>query len=266
MTWIVGTALPFGYSTLVSDICVTFTDNSGKQKYVDCLQKIYPIGSYVLGGFSGSVEIGFRLLRTLWRELSKVPNDSAWDVDIISNTWWPRLAKRIFKNSKDLERNLGSEIILASVHPNKYRGNAPWPYSDVHIFSAPDFSPRKAKAMEVLAIGSGSGVSIYMDALRRLCGDFDFMKAAMLGKTGQADMLANYINQLVEKSPTKGVSSLFQVGVVMKEQYLIHDCEYTVYSKDGERKIRFPKNIARNYKEFKVLTKSLSKNFESAIC
>jgi len=59
MTWIVGTASLFGNSILVSDICVTFTDNSGQQKHVDCIQKIYPLGQFVLGGFSGSVKIGF---------------------------------------------------------------------------------------------------------------------------------------------------------------------------------------------------------------
>jgi hypothetical protein len=266
MTWIVGTPLPFGYSVLVSDICVTFNDISGQQKYIDCLQKIYPIGRFVIGGFSGSVEIGFRMLGVLSKELSNLPKDSAWDIDIISNNWWPRLAKHIFENSENSERTLGCEIILASVHPTKNRGDAPWPWSDVHTFSAPNFSPRKAKAMKVLTIGSGSAVKVYMDALRKLCDDFDFMKAAMLGKTGQADVLADLIDKLVKKSPTKGISSLIQVGVVMKELYEIRDHEYTEYSKDGEKKIKFPNNIARSYTEFKTLSMNLNRNFRSAIC
>jgi len=263
MTWIVGTALPFGYSVLVSDICVTYIDNTGERRYIDCLQKIYPIGRFVIGGFSGSVEIGFRLLGVLSKELSNVPNDSAWDVDLISNTWWPRLAKRIFKNSDSSERTLGSEIILASVHPTKNRGDAPWPWSDVHAFSAPNFTPRKANTMEVLAIGSGSTVSVYMDNLRKLCEDFDFMKAAMLGKTGQADVLTNFIDTLVKETPQKGISSLFQIGIVMKGLCEIRDFEYTEYSRNGEKKIKFPSNIARRYPEFKNL---LKRNFKSAIC
>src|SRR2546425_4363490 len=117
MTWIIGIAPPFGYSILVSDICVTFADSQGKRTYQDCLQKLYPLGHFILGGFAGSVKIGFRLLGRLQLDLSQLGDDEAWNLDIISNTWWPRLARRIFKESEEEEKKLGGQVILAAAHP-----------------------------------------------------------------------------------------------------------------------------------------------------
>jgi len=265
MTWIVGTASLFGNSILVSDISVTFTDNYGQQKHVDCLQKIYPLGRFILGGFSGSIKIGFGLLTILSLQLRNIPDDNAWVVDIISHTWLPRLLRRFFKESEESEKALGSQLILASVHPTKNRA-ASWPWSYVHTFSAPDFEPCKADAREVLAIGKGSKKDVYMEALKKLCSSFDLMQGILMGESGQAQLLAHSINKIVLDSPTEGISTLFQIGLVMKNRYSIHDHEYRTYSKNGEKKeIKFPK-IARTYREFETLSKDIIGDFKTALC
>ena len=90
MTWIVGTPSIFGSSILVSDLCVTFTERDGTLRHVDCLQKIYPLGNFVLGGFAGSIRVGFTALALLRRELGTCPAGAAWNVRVISDTWLRR--------------------------------------------------------------------------------------------------------------------------------------------------------------------------------
>src|SRR5262245_1059289 len=150
MTWIVGTVQPFGFSILVSDICVTFTDCFGRELYCDCLQKIYPLGRFSLGGFAGSVDIGFQILDGLSLEFAKAP-DSTQNVQRLAYTWAPRLIRRCFRAAPEQEQSLGCEIILASAHPTKNRGDAPWPWTDIHTFSSPKFEPVAAPLMDVIA-------------------------------------------------------------------------------------------------------------------
>lgn len=266
MTWIVGTAPPFGFSILVSDICVTFIRPDGSKHHADCLQKIHPLGPFVLGGFSGSVRIGFRILRTLQLEFSKVPEGEAWSIDVPAHTWLPRLVRRVFRTAPDTEKALGSSIILASAHPTRNRGDAPWPWTDIHVFSHPDFDPVKAASLEVVAIGRGAAIGPYMDALRASCADFSFMEAVVAGEGAQAMMLAHSLSTKIAEGPVPGISTLFQVGLVTRGRYAIQDHEYTVYEADGTRvEFKFPV-IARGWKEFETLCRQSSWTAEEAIC
>lgn len=264
MTWIVGTSTLFGFSILVSDICVTFVHGDGSQHHADCLQKIYPLGPFVLGGFSGSVRIGFRILGALRNELCKPPEGSAWSIDVPAHTWLPRLVRRIFRTSLDADQVLGSSIILASAHPTRNRGDAPWPWTDVHVFSHPDFRPVKAKPLEVVAIGKGAAVGPYMDALRVLCADFSFMEIAVAGEGAQAMMLAHDLSTSVAEGPVPGISTLFQVGLVTRGRLAIQNHEYTTYKADGTQvEFKFPA-IARGWKEFEALCRQSSWAVEEA--
>jgi len=67
MTWIVGTGTMFGHAVLASDIHATLKYGKGEEHYIDCLQKIYPLGKFVVGGFAGSVKIGFSIISSLHR-------------------------------------------------------------------------------------------------------------------------------------------------------------------------------------------------------
>ena len=135
MTWIVGKLTPFGLGIVASDIRVTLAN----QTEIDCLQKIYPVGGGILAGFAGSVKIGFFLLQAFANESAKLPQDQAWNLNVISNTWWPRVARRIFSQADENEQRLRSQIILLGTHPDKNQG--PFPQIEMFTFSSPDFRP-----------------------------------------------------------------------------------------------------------------------------
>jgi hypothetical protein len=72
MTWVIGASSLFGHGAVISDIQVTFRTG----QTVDLLQKAYPLGRFIVGGFSGSVLIGFRLLQSL-KDMLKLPSEVA---------------------------------------------------------------------------------------------------------------------------------------------------------------------------------------------
>lgn len=123
MTWVVGTPTLFGYALMVSDIRATLKDKT----YLDHLQKIHLVSPSMVAGISGSIKIGFRLLGELEYESSKAKQDKDWVLDILANTWWPRIARNIFNKSDLEEKFRGSSIILAAPHPTNHLGNASWP-------------------------------------------------------------------------------------------------------------------------------------------
>ncbi len=79
MTWIVGTPALFGYGFGISDVRVTFGDDTE----VDCLQKIHPVGQWIAAGFAGSVQIGFAMVNELRRFLRVESKDIAWDPTVV---------------------------------------------------------------------------------------------------------------------------------------------------------------------------------------
>lgn len=265
MTWIVGSASLFGSAILVSDVCVTFTNQDGAQRRVDCLQKIYPLGSFVIGGFSGSVRTGFDILETLRREFAGGPAGAVLDMNIASNTWLPRVIRRAFLTASALEQKLGSSIILGSAHPTKNRGDTPWPWTDIHIFSSPNFKPVVAAPSEIVSIGSGNAVSGYVDAIRALSKDPGFLKVSM-NNDDQASLLAHLISTTLDKGPVPGVSTMFQFGVVRRGNYTIHNHEYTAHQPDGQRIAHAFPRIAQGRREFESLIRELSCSTTSAEC
>ena len=74
MTWILGAGIPFGYGALVSDVRVTWRNGTTR----DVLQKIYPVGSMLMAGFAGSVEMGFCLVGDMARSM-RLPEGRMWD-------------------------------------------------------------------------------------------------------------------------------------------------------------------------------------------
>jgi len=55
MTWVLGSSSIMGFGALIADTRVSW----GRKRYADILQKIHPVGSLLMVGFSGSVELGF---------------------------------------------------------------------------------------------------------------------------------------------------------------------------------------------------------------
>lgn len=266
MTWIIGIAPPFGFSILVSDICVTFRRADGIEQRADCLQKIYHLGPFALGGFSGSVRIGFAILSVIQAEFSKAPEGQAWNLDVAVQTWLPRLVRRVFRTAPGSEQALGSSIMLAAAHPTRNRGDAPWPWTDVYVLSRPNFHPVKAESLEVAAIGSGAAIDPYMAALRASCADFSFIQAAVGGEGAQAMVIAHRVSRLIAEGPVPGISTLFQVGLVTRGRWAIHNHEYSAHRTDGTQvEFKFPP-LARGWREFELLCQQSSWAAGEAVC
>jgi hypothetical protein len=266
MTWIVGTNSLFGNAFLVSDVCVTFKSPSGDPRFLDCLQKVHVLGRFVIGGFAGSVRIGFSMLEFLQRQFAVIPEQNAWNLDIVVNTWWPRIARRIFRLSPLEERNLGSRIILATAHPTRNRGDAAWAWTDVYSFVSPDFSPVQCGQNQVVGIGSGASVSIFMDAVQRARSDFSFHQIGQAGGWAQGRFIASAVEEAIKRNPIGGVSKFFQVGMVGRGPIEISNHEYDIFPPNGPRvEVRCP-HLARNLQEFIQLAAGSGENASSAAC
>lgn len=266
MTWIVGCNSLFGHSILVSDICVTFTSSSGEQAYIDCLQKVYPLGKFVIGGFAGSVKIGFSIFAVLQREFSSVNNGHAWSLDIVANTWFPRLVRRIFGMCPIAERRLGSQILLATAHPTKNRGVSSWAQTDLYLFNSPEFSPKKARQDDVFTIGSGAHVSNYVNAIKKARDNFSYHEAIYGGECSQGRYVAMGVERAVKASPTSGVSNFFQVAIVSRGKSSIVNYEYDIVKPGGERiEVRCPP-IARTLDQFLDVANQNGQLAEGAVC
>lgn len=262
MTWIVGTPTVFGYAILVSDVQVTFTRGSGQQQFLDCLQKIYPVSKSMLGGFAGSVKIGFRLLGELQYESSKLDDDQDWELETIANTWWPMVAKEVFEKCEAREKNLGSQVILAAAHPSQ--DNGAWPQTNVYSFSSPDFKPIKANYRSVASIGLPN--ARYVEAIDKVVSGFTFMQSSIAEKFGPGSMLAFALGRELENCPLEGVSSFFQVGIASRTKTEINNFIKGIALPDGTiQEPPFP-ITAQGPKEFIQICEVNGIKVEAAIC
>lgn len=257
MTWIVGTLTPFGLGIVASDIRVTLADKSE----VDCLQKIYPLGSGLLAGFAGSVKIGFSLLQALAFESAKLPPDKAWNLDVISNTWWPRVARRVFLSETQTERALGSQMLVAGTHPHKNQG--PFPQAAMFTFSAPDFTPAKATA--IASIGCGARAPDCMKVVESAFAkpDPEFLMLHEGGPQMVATAVGITLQETIRQSPTTGISPFFQVGVISRR--LCHFSQSECFFEDDGRRKDFPE-VAQDYDSLIRLVAKARRNIAATVC
>ncbi len=266
MTWIVGTGTMFGHAILASDIRVTLKYSGGTERNIDCLQKVYPIGRFIVGGFAGSVRIGFSIIGHLQSELAKVEEGCVWDLDIISNTWLPRMVRRIFNSFPASEKDAKSQIMLAATHP---RMNWPFPRMPLPVlykFDSPEFKPQKAAPNEVLGIGYGATIDRMVE-VNRICKMDFFNETIYGGKEYQAMYVANILEHAIKKTPLFGVSSLFQFATVNREQIYISNHESYLFTEEGKKPIlKFPDELATNYEQFERIASKADTNKAYAIC
>ncbi len=259
MTWIVGTVPPFGYSILVSDIRVSWTD--GIERH--CLQKVHKVGEDFLCGFAGSVRIGFVLLDALATQL---PRKQQRTPSVLAHDWIPSLARRVFRAAPEQERKLGSQLIIAAAHPTDNLGDAPWPRTHVWTFSRPDFSRQQCAPDAAVGSGNGSILSAYTTALREARSNSFFLQLITHGESAQAQSLARSMHESVLKKPTAGVSPFFQIGIVTRGRALLGHHSYTRIEKDGTTKsVRVPP-VAQTYKAFQDYCRTGNLNATCAVC
>lgn len=113
MTWVIGGSSIFGYGMLLSDVRVTFGDSSEK----DIVQKAYGLGPYIVGGFAGSVRLGFQLLESLGQLLVVPPGvtePGAYEpVEVVQH--WQATAADVFAKTDKVEQAAHSHILLVGI-------------------------------------------------------------------------------------------------------------------------------------------------------
>lgn len=266
MTWIVGVNSITSCSILVSDVQVTFTSQQGIRNYRDCLQKIYPLGNYLIGGFAGSVKIGFAVIERLKHELTTNSDEHFWDLEVIGNTWLRRTIRRAYKLSDEREKRSGCQIIIAGTNARKPAGNSHPLHGEVFSFSSPDFHPIRARAGNPLEIGCGSLIPSLGKELTDLVSDIGFHKASMAGVGAQGQIIGHFFHDKLTQSPVAGISKFTQVGIARPGELQIFDYGFKEYPAGGPPIAHSVPPVARSYPEFCAYCDLIGEAAAAATC
>lgn len=248
----------FGYGIIASDTCVTIKNpDTGKIATVDAVQKAFPLGPFVIGGFAGSIYIGFELISSL-RSFLRIPeseDNCAWYLDwVVEN--WKQTAKKIFEGAPQSERDSHSHIILVAAHPTEDVGIPGLARIHIAVLKSPNFEP-VVHVGEFFSIDSiGSGASYYMDQLvtiREKGSNLAQMETAFQG--GMGAQIQNQISDCLRTSPLGGVSPHLHILTVRRGGYSMRNNDYLKFAPDGtESKFEMPV-FADNYAELMKLLK-----------
>lgn len=212
MTWVVGRSVIVGYAVGLSDIRVTLCDGSER----DCLRKIYPVGRMLALGFAGSVAIGFAMVERLATLLGGAAPGMGWDPTIVAD-WWPADARLVFEQFPEAERKLHAHLIMLGAHPNQNNGDVPWARCYVYRFMSPDFDVQLAPAEHVVSIGSGSGVSHYIQVLAGLRDSDELLQLEAVVPGGVALGTMDSLTKAIAANPTPGVSTRLHLCLVRRD-------------------------------------------------
>lgn len=267
MTWIIGGSTMFGYGVMISDICVSFGQGNSK----DCLQKIYPVGNHILGGFAGSVELGFMMLQNL-RDFLKLPEkeqeECAWYPDWVGENWAPE-AKRIFSRVPDNLKALGCQIIMVGTHPTEDIGIPGFAKTYVVILKSPDFNPHiESGGNKFLSIGSGAYIGEYVKELEEatsLYGNNSLVQTEIHHPGGFGNTLKIALSSVLRDNPHIGISKHLHLAIINRGTYTLSTNDTTIhYTKEHVEEIKMPR-VAKSYPEFLGLV-SNKISPEKAIC
>jgi len=264
MTWVLATSTVFGYGALYSDVQVTFRDGSTR----DLVQKAYPLGNYIVAGFSGSVRIGFLLLQSLSDALRISDRESAsmaWDPFWVSKVW-PSIARSVFNSAPQEEKALSSSILMLGVSPTESSGLGARVICT--RFASPDFLPGiMARPITLCSIGSGSGVREYKRSIKPLFRLSSGILKAEIGEPGGwARQLGFSISRTLSDHPRNGISRHIHIIIVNRGSIHVETNDENIYSPDGSIvEIRMPK-VARGYSEFLSLANASGHAATGAIC
>jgi hypothetical protein len=250
---------------VLSDVQVTFSDGTTR----DLLQKAYPIGNFIVAGFAGSVRIGFSLLQNLAQALTLPPErwqTHAWDPAYVASRWAPQ-ARVTFAGATEMERALGSSILIVGAHPTA----APNPWGSrivIARLASPSFEPGvMTKTIKVCSIGSGSGVAEYKNSIKPL---FRITSGLLQGEVGTrggwGQAFAYAVSHTLNSHPRTGISRHLHVFQVRRGEIWVGNNNETIYLRDDEPiEIRMPP-VARGYRQFLKMARGLGAEATGAAC
>jgi hypothetical protein len=270
MTWVVGIPTMFGYGTAISDVRVTF-NLGGRCVERDMLQKVHPVGQFIVGGFAGSVELGFRLLQDL-QEFLQLPAGSenqAWHPNWVAENWSPE-AHALFASAQPEQQSLGAEILLVGVSPDEDVGIPGYARAYVAKMSFPSFAPLITQSGGPSQhIGSGSIAAQCQARLDELSPGYHPLMQSEVGADPQGGafgllMMHSFARELF-MSPLPGVSHHLLGFVVRRGQIGWANTDHKAIDETGAVEIRMPR-LARDWEEFCAMSTELDQDPASATC
>jgi len=250
MTWVIGAPTMFGYSIALADIQVTLTYPDKSKKYLDAIQKLFPIGKFVVAGFSGDVEIGYLLMEDLRRWFFLPEKERAWIPDCLVMDW-KRRARFIYSKIPP-KRQCAVELLFVAVYPQKNNGIPGEAQTFACKMKSPLFEPAKIDPGKVISIGSGNNVAEYRRTIDQLATGYNSlmqMEVNNPGGYGLAITINTSIN--VKNNPEKGLSSHFHTAEVRRGKISFGTNDHSGFDAEGsEVKFKMPE-VATNWTEFK---------------
>lgn len=223
MTWVIGASPGAGaYAISVSDIQITVSDG----RAFDLVRKAYPVGPHLIGGFAGSVYIGFELL------LRSVASYRFLGGPLRTSHGPRPGSQKIGRPSQEtcLKRLTSSRGTLtlssSSVGPD--------PVEEVGIpgharpylckFSAPDFKPEITPGgRSIISIGRGAQVREYVEAIKDILDPSSRERGHFLRledniyPRGRGIGFHMAITDLLEERPVDGISPHVHTHVATRE-------------------------------------------------
>ncbi len=252
MTWVIGISTVFGYGVVLSDTCVTITNpNTGERKTIDAVQKAYPLAPFLVGGFAGSIDIGFQLLHDMREFLFIPPREEkcAWHIDWVAENWQHR-AKEVFARSRLEEQTSGAHFLLLGAHPIEDVGIPGFARIQMAIFKSPDFYPviSEKKFLAIESIGSGAGA--YMKKIGDICAkESDIAMAESLGFGVMGSVLTHDIMDHLRSNPITGVSQHLHSIIVKRGGFASSENNFLRFHPDGRKEEFKMPVLAKNYQE-----------------
>lgn len=250
MTWILGSGVVWGYGALIADVRVTFSDSN---QSVDGLQKVYPVGNWMLAGFAGSVAFGFHMMDDMKTAFSAVREPTrAWMPEVAAQRWYRR-ARRAFALAPAATRQLGCSLLLVGVSPLASKGP---PETRCIRMCAPDFRPERAGPFSWLSIGTGAShvraqayAQMDMEGFANGIGKFE-----VNNRGGTAATLAGMVARHLRQNPLTTVSDRLLLATAWAGNYEIEMLDARDYEGGWSSWRRVPpEGLARNWPEFEKL-------------
>lgn len=195
-------------------ICVQHAD--GRCVAVDGigLQKVHPVGPFVLAGFAGSVELGFAAITDLRRCIGSPPDGVAVSPCKLARWWWRR-PRRVWRTTvPERLKPIGLEVMIVGVSPEP----TPFPTSHGFIFRSPTFEPERIRPWKPASIGRGNLVPRLARELDEIVSpeslNQGLLRAEVGFPLGGAGLLGLALGAALQETDEASVSEHFQTWQV----------------------------------------------------
>ena len=248
MTWILGSAVAFGYGALVADVRAVWPNGD----HLDVLQKVYPVGQWMMAGFAGSVEFGFSCIDDMQTQFATDNKNAMWMPEFAA--WkWHRRARRAFAESSDRVRQLGSSLLLVGVSPFR---NGPFYWTRCLRMRSPHFVPERCPPRAWLSIGTGADHELAQEfANLDFDGDYTISKMEVQNPGGSAQHIAQVVSMRLHDRPLSSVSEQLLVASAWPRKLIIRmtDGKYLGggWSKWADRDV--DDTIAQSWEQFRAM-------------